>query len=115
MRGLRRGVDDHAHIRAISLEETCHSALVADIYIVVPVGLELRLEVLPAPGRAGLLAEELAAHVVVNTDDVQSLPGKEPRGLGSYQTCRASDYGNSHVARLFILVSPLPLRGARVS
>src|SRR6516225_3146988 len=65
---------------------------------------ELGLEAMPVPGRSGLLPEELAAHVVVDADDVQPLVGEEPGGLGSDQTSRTSNYSNGHSTRLVILV-----------
>jgi hypothetical protein len=84
-------------------------ALIANIDIAVSVAHKLGLESLPAPNRAGVLAEKLAAHVIVDSDDVQSLAGKEPRGLGPDQTRRSSDYRNCHPAHLLTLVSVVQL------
>src|SRR6516164_6097680 len=97
-------MDDHLHGRTVLPEEIRHAALVADIDIVVPISFELGLETPPVPRSAGLLPEELAAHVVVYTDDIQPLLGEKPRRLRSDQTGRSSNYGNSHFACLFISV-----------
>src|SRR6267142_2792163 len=96
MRGLCGGVNNRDHACAISLEKIRHRALIADVHVIVPISLEPGLEALPVPGRAGLLPEKLAAHVVVDADDFQPLVGKEPRSLRADQTRRTRDYGNSH-------------------
>jgi len=86
---------------AVRRVATEHRALIANVDVAVAITHELDLRPLSTPNRAGLLAEKLAAHVIVDADDVQPPGGKKPSGLGPDQTHRASDYGNSH--------SPCPL------
>src|SRR5215831_17597933 len=108
MRGLRRGMDDDGHVFAVLLEKIQNRLLIADVDVAVPVARERRFEALSAPDRARFLAKELAAHVIVDPDDLDSLFGEESRGFGPDETRRARDNRNSHSARLILVSSRAP-------
>jgi hypothetical protein len=50
--------------------------LIGNVDVAVTVAWELRFQPSAAPQRARLVAEKLAAHVIVDADDVQALGGK---------------------------------------
>jgi len=91
-------VDHHGQRSLILRENFCHRALVPDVDVVVAITLEFGLETPTTPGRAGFLAKEVAAHVIVDTDYFQSLVGEKPRGLGTNQARRTGYQGNRHPA-----------------
>jgi hypothetical protein len=80
---LRRGVDDGGDRARVPREGRHHRVGVADVARDVRVpGPEIALKPEAAVGRRRAGAEELAAHVVVDADDVQALRGETAGGFG---------------------------------
>ena len=60
------------------------------------IGLDLDFEALPAPRGARLVAEEYAAHVVVDADDVEPLGREKAHRFGADQSCRSRYHYHAH-------------------
>jgi hypothetical protein len=76
VRGLRRGVDYDGYVRLVLFEEINNCGLIADVNVAVTVARKFCLQPSATPQRACLVAKKLAAHVIVDADDVQSLGSK---------------------------------------
>src|SRR5215469_5773275 len=108
-------MDDDGYICFILLEEIYNCGLIADIDLAVTVTREFCLQSSATPERACLIAKKFAAHIIIDTGDVQALGGKKTRGFGADETRRAGDYRNSHLARFLTSISPRSRRGAHVA
>jgi hypothetical protein len=87
VRGLGRGVDDQADVAAQLGEERGQPVPVADVDLVVGVPVaDLLGQAVQVPPGGAVLAEEVAAHVVVDADDVHAEAGEVPHRLGADQT-----------------------------
>src|SRR5262249_59324743 len=84
-------------------EDTLDSRLVADILVEMHVGLVLLLEARNRPCRRRLVAEEVAAHVVINANHGVALPGEEARTLRPDQSSRSGDNDDRHSRVLLAL------------
>ena len=86
VRGLGRGVDHQLDGVAVFLEETVDGRGVANIDWPVLIALaQFSLEAAAIPVGRSFVAEEDAAHVVVDADDCIALVGKKARGLRADQ------------------------------
>ena len=118
VRRLRRGVHDEREVAAIRREHLVHRIQVADVRANVRVArAELPLQLLALPRGARLVAEEHAAHVVVDAHDVHAEPGEVRGRLRSDQAGRAGDDGDGHARLQWLLMistrSPGSSRRAR--
>ena len=77
VRGLRRGMNDDRDVAAVGREHLLHGRFVANVGVDVPVAGQGRFERVARPARAGVVAEEALAHVVVDADDRQALAGEK--------------------------------------
>ena len=89
-------MDHHGDVACVFAEGRVHGRGVADVGVDMGIAA-LAAERLDLPAGAGLLAEELAAHVVIDADDLQTSLSKHPCGLGANQT------GNDRHAHAHIL------------
>jgi hypothetical protein len=96
VRRLGRRVDHRSDCRAVLGEQRFDRVAVADVVRQVAIGRQLGLEARPVRCGARLGAEEVAAHVVVDADDIPALAAKKPRGLRSNQTGASCDDGKRH-------------------
>ena len=95
MRGLRGGMDDELDRRAVSREQLCDGVGIADIGFHVRVVLK-PLQFGPIEARARIRAKKAAAHIVVDSNDVEPLGRTKSRGLRADQSARAGDNRDSH-------------------
>ena len=92
MGGLRGGMDHKLDRAAVPGEDPGQAVSIADVEVDMRVVLpKLLLETAPLPRRGGFLAEELAAHVIVNTNHVEA---KSAEILSRGRTDEASRSGD---------------------
>ena len=68
MRRLRGGVHDRLQVTAMFLEKFIHGCDVADINVVMLVTRNALNKMIASSSGGGFIAEEGAAHVVINAD-----------------------------------------------
>ena len=96
---LTGGVDHDGDVRAVLLEDLGQPFAVADVDVEVGVRVaELAGQPQQAPRGRSVLAEEVAAHVVVDADDVEAQAGEMADRLGADQSRRAGDQCDRHDA-----------------
>lgn len=81
MRGLSRGVDHQLDGRRVFIEQAFHGGASANVGVQGAVSRIGGAQPVPLPGRGCFRPEELAAHVVVDADDIVSLFAKMRHGL----------------------------------
>ena len=59
--------------------------------IVVPVTMQIGLKRHARPMRAGIIPKEQPAHIIINSDDIETFVAKKPCSLGADQSSRTSD------------------------
>ncbi len=96
VRRLGRRVDHRDDRRAVLGEQRLDRVAVADVGRHMAIGRQLRLEARPVRRRARFGAEEVAAQVVVDADDIPALAAKEPRRLRSDQAGASGNDGKRH-------------------
>jgi hypothetical protein len=89
-------MNDNRNRAFVFREDALQSISVANVRLDVAVTVDSLLEILPSRTGAPLVAEEIAAHVVVDADDVEARVAEMNRRLGSDQAACARDHRHSH-------------------
>ena len=84
VRGLCRRVDDEVRLELVY--EPQHRPAVADVHVVMLEAASVAAKALQVPRRVPVLAEEIAAHVVVDSVDRPAALVEERNGFGADQT-----------------------------
>jgi hypothetical protein len=82
VRRLRRGVNHQRNLLPQAAEHAIDCALVAYVEVKMKIPRsQFALEPLLVPFGGGFVAKKLAAHIVIDTDDIQPKTSKEIRGF----------------------------------
>ncbi len=81
VRGLRCGMNDHGDVAAIGLEQAFHGAFVTDVGIRMPIAGNAIFKFLTNPRRTRFVAEENAAHVIIDTNNGKAFSCKKTGGF----------------------------------
>ena len=89
-------MDHQDDVLAVLGEYRLDACRVADIDVVVAVGGNGRLQFATAPLGGGIVAEERPPHIIVDTDNFQTLAAEEPHRFRADQACRSSYDCHAH-------------------
>lgn len=94
--GLSSGMHYHLDPLAEAGEQLVHCRLVADVRVHVRIARQFFLQLFHMPFGGCVLAEEIAAHVVVHPHHVKALVGKEAGGFTSDEASGTGDQADGH-------------------
>src|SRR5688572_16895993 len=96
MRRLRCRMDDDLDRASEFLKNRVHGIYVANVDRSVPIFRELLLEFYASRKRGSVLPKEFGAHVVVDSDHVETFSCEPFASLRADQSGRARHKGNAH-------------------
>ncbi len=96
MTGLGSAVHHESNVAADGAEQCLHRAFIPDVDGEVTKSGKRGGERIRVPVDGAILAEEIGAQIVVDTDDVESGCVEEPHGLAADESGRAGDDNGAH-------------------
>jgi hypothetical protein len=96
VRGLGGGMNHHGDILAVPPEHFGYGRLIANIDMNMSIGRQRLLKVDAGRLRGCGWTEEVAAHVVIDTHDIEAFVREQAAGLRADQSRGSGDEGNAH-------------------
>jgi len=103
--GLSSGMDDDSDILPQFAEKRFHGLAVADVEGAMPVAGEGFLQLLAGRSGGGFRPEKIGAHVVIDSDHVESFRGEALAGFRSNKSGRTGDECDAHIGSYTYLVA----------
>src|SRR6185437_15763068 len=97
----------------VAREQTFDARPIANIQIEMAIVAHFPFEPVATPQTTRVVAEEDAPHIVVDTDDVETVGGEESYRLGADQSGSSRHYGNTHLHYLSIGTSSFRLSASQ--